>query len=132
MNEGLRRVSAFCAVAALLLQAAFAPGYMPASLAHGQLASLCPSGLPMSWRMVLFGESRDHHDHHDHHENLTRHVEASELCEFAATAAVGPILIIAPLWPAPRRAAPPNTQRAWTYAPRALRGFSARAPPSPV
>ena len=107
-------------------------GYMPASLADGRLAALCPSGLPMPWRAALFGKDQGHQGHHDHHAEHAKPVEASELCEFAATAAVGPTIVIAPLLAQPRRATSVGVQGPWFFSLSPVRGFSARAPPAPA
>ncbi len=122
MQGRSRSILAFALVAALSLQASIAPGYMPASIARGQVMALCPGGLPMAWRMALFGQ---HHDHGG------AHAEVAGECAFAATALASPpsavTLGVAALPPA-------------VYAPglrtlqptvRRVVAFSPRAPPVP-
>ena len=61
-----RRVWLFAVVGALLLQSLFPSGYMPANLADGWVAALCPEGLPDAFVQQLAGTGL-HSNHHAHH-----------------------------------------------------------------
>ena len=80
-----KRILLSLVAASLLLQSLFPSGYMPASLASGWVAMLCPDGLPAAFVDKLNARAtaqsdHAHHHHSGHHGNQHDHSpgEASE------------------------------------------------------